>query len=110
LKTHVIGVVGAIVMLGLTAFHVHWAAGGRWGSTVAVPYRGDRPLFSPGPFATLVVAGLLIAAMLVMLGRLGIWGQSLPRWFFAAGAWTITIVFAARGWRLSMVRTFQTGD
>jgi hypothetical protein len=93
----VIGIVAAIVMFGLGALHVYWAAGGRWGSTVSVPSRReDLPLFSPGPGATLMVAALLFAAALVMLGRLGIWGQWLPRWFFLAGTSTIAIVFAAR--------------
>jgi hypothetical protein len=93
----VIGLVAAMVMFGLGALHVYWAAGGRWGSAVAVPSRGeDLRLFSPRPGATLIVAALLFAAALVMLGRLGIWGQWFPRWFFLAGSWTIAIVFAAR--------------
>jgi hypothetical protein len=34
-----------------------------------------------------LVATLLVAAALVVLGRLGIWGQRLPRWIFIAGIW-----------------------
>ncbi len=91
-----IGCVGAIVMFALALLHLYWAAGGRWGAAVAVPSRGDRPLFAPGPFATLFVAFLLLTASLVMLGRMGIWGTLLPQWFFTAGAWIIAIVFTAR--------------
>jgi hypothetical protein len=43
-----------------------------------------------------MVAMLLCAAALVILGRLGLWGQWLPRWPFVAGAWTLVVVFGAR--------------
>ncbi len=86
----------AAVMLGLAALHLYWAGGGRFGSDVAIPRRDGRALFVPGPAGTLMVAMLLGAAALVLLGRLGLWGRGLPRWPFAAGAWTIVMVFAAR--------------
>jgi hypothetical protein len=92
----VIGLGAAMVMFGLALLHLYWAAGGSWGSAVAVPSGGGQSLFQPGPVATLIVAALLFAAGLVLLGRKGMWGQSLPQWFYAAGAWTIAIVFAAR--------------
>ena len=83
-------------MFALALLHLYWAIGGRWGSAVAVPSREDRPLFSPGPLATLIVAALLLTASLVMMGRLGVWRTLLPQWFFAAGAWIIAVVFTAR--------------
>jgi hypothetical protein len=93
----VVGIVAAAVLLGLGALHVYWAGGGRWATDVAVPKRndGDR-IFVPSSASTLAVAILLCAAALVMLGRLGLWGQSLPRWPFVAGVWTLVVVFGAR--------------
>jgi hypothetical protein len=91
-----IGFLAAAVLFALATLHVYWAAGGRWGSDVAVPGRGGEPLFTPGPSATLVVGALLGAAALVLLGRLGVWGAWLPRWPFALGTWTLVAVFGAR--------------
>jgi hypothetical protein len=94
--TRIAGMLAAAVMLGLAALHLYWAGGGRFGSAVAIPRRDGQPLFVPGPVATLTVAMLLGAGAMVLFGRLGMWGHWLPRWLFAAGAWTIVIVFAAR--------------
>ena len=92
----VVGIVAAAVLLGLGALHVYWAGGGRWGTDVTVPTRDGNRVFVPSSAATLMVAMLLCAAALVILGRLGLWGQWLPRWPFVAGAWTLVVVFGAR--------------
>lgn len=94
--TCVVGMLAAAVLLGLGALHAYWAGGGRWGTDVAIPKRGGQPLFVPGPAGTLMVAVLLWAAGLVFLGRVGLWGQWLPRWPFVAGTWTLVIVFGGR--------------
>lgn len=94
--TRVVGMLAAAVLFGLGALHVYWAAGGRWATGVSVPQRDDHPAFVPGRAATLIVAALLFAAGLVLLGRLGIWGTWMPRWLFAFGAWTLVVVFAGR--------------
>src|SRR5271167_2910532 len=88
--TRVVGMLAAAVLFSLGALHVYWAAG------VSVPQRDDHPTFVPGRAATLIVAALLFAAGLVLLGRLGIWGRWMPRWLFAFGAWTLVAVFAGR--------------
>ena len=89
-----IATAGILVVLGL--LHVYWAAGGAWGGDVAVPQRDGRPLFQPSPAATVVVAVLLFAAGLVVLGRLGLWGTVLPRWPFLFGPWVLVAVFVGR--------------
>ena len=94
--TRGVGMLAAAVLFGLGALHVYWTAGGRWATGVNMPQRDDRPAFVPGPAATLIVAALLFAAGLVLLGRLGIWGTWMPRWLFALGAWTLVAVFAGR--------------
>ena len=63
---------------------------------VTVPKQDGRPLFQPPPAATLGVALLLFAAALVVLGRLALWGDSLPSWVFIAGTWTLVAVFLGR--------------
>ena len=96
MMARVVGIVAAAVLLGLGALHVYWAGGGRWGTDVTVPTRDGNRVFVPSSAATLIVAMLLCAAALVILGRLGLWGQWLPRWPFVAGAWTLVVVFGAR--------------
>ena len=96
MMARVVGIVAAAVLLGLGALHIYWAGGGRWGTDVTVPTRDGNRVFVPISAATLIVAMLLCAAALVILGRLGLWGQWLPRWPFVAGAWTLVVVFGAR--------------
>ena len=73
--TRVVGILAAGVLFGLAALHAYWAAGGDWGTDAAIPTRDGAPLFKPGPVGTVLVAVLLCAAALVLLGRLGIWGR-----------------------------------
>jgi len=94
--TRVVGMIAAAILFGLSAVHVYWASGGRWGSDVASPKQGSKRAFEPSAAATLIVAGLLFAAGLVFLGRVGVWGAWLPHWIFIAGAWTLVLVFAGR--------------
>jgi Protein of unknown function (DUF3995) len=94
--TRVVGVVAAGVLFGLGGLHAYWAGGGRWGTDVTIPKRDGQPLFTPGPAGTLLVALLLCAAALVLLGCLSLWGSSLPRWLFVAGSWTLVAVFGGR--------------
>jgi hypothetical protein len=92
----IVGTLAAVVLVGLGTLHCYWAAGGRWATDVTIPKRGGEPLFTPGPAGTLLVALLLYAAALVLLGRLGLWGRGLPRWLFVAGTWTLVVVFSGR--------------
>ncbi|MBI3769753.1 MAG: DUF3995 domain-containing protein [Deltaproteobacteria bacterium] len=92
----VVGTLAAAVLVGLGALHCYWAAGGRWATDVTIPKHDGAPLFTPAPVATLLVAVLLYAAALVLLGRLGIWGRWLPRWLFVVGTWTLVVVFGGR--------------
>lgn len=94
--TRDVAVLAAAVLLILGALHVYWAGGGRWGTDVAIPTREGLPRFAPGIASTLIVAALLCAAALVLLGRVGLWGKWLPSWPFTAGTWTLVVVFAGR--------------
>ncbi len=92
----IVGTLAAAVLVGLGALHCYWAAGGRWATDVTIPKRGGEALFTPSPAGTLLVALLLYAAALVLLGRLGFWGRGLPRWLFVMGTWTLVVVFSGR--------------
>lgn len=63
-------------LLGAVAIlHAYWALGGTWGLQTAV---GEgNPL--PPPIASVAVTLALIGATLVVLGRVGMWGKSVPR-------------------------------
>ena len=68
----------------LSAWHFYRAAGGTWGKAVAVPQRGERPVFRPSFAATLAVAILLAAAALLVVAELKTWEKpginQLTRW------------------------------
>lgn len=86
----------AAVLSLLAALHVYWAAGGRAARAAAVPEVGGRPAMAPGPLSCLVVAVLLLAAALLLLGRGGVLSLPGPRWLVVAGAWSVAAVFALR--------------
>ena len=42
------------------------------------------------------MAAALFAAMLVVLGRIKIWGAFVPSWIFYSGTWVISLLFLLR--------------
>ena len=90
------GILLALIFAVLSFFHLYWAAGGRFGSSTAIPTAGTRPLLHPSPFGTILVAAALFAAMLVVLGRLKFWGAAIPGWIFYSGTWVIALLFLLR--------------
>jgi hypothetical protein len=71
-----------IVVAGLHAF---WALGGSWGLQTAI---GEgNPL--PPRLVIWTVVLMLTGAVLVVLGRVGLWGNSLPAWIFSVGTWSL---------------------
>ncbi len=94
----ILGILLAIIFAILSFLHLYWAAGGRFGGGAAIPTAtsGGEPLFNPSPFGTILVAAALFAAMLVVLGRLKIWGAFVPSWIFYSGTWVIALLFLLR--------------
>jgi hypothetical protein len=90
------GILLAVIFAVLGFFHLYWAAGGRIGSGSAVPSVDGHRLFTPSPVGTILVAVALVAAMLVVLGRLGIWAGFLPTWIFYWGTLGISLLFFLR--------------
>jgi uncharacterized protein DUF3995 len=92
-----LAVLVAITMGVSSGLHVYWAVGGRWGHGATLPERDGRPAFQPRPAGTLVVAGLLAAAALLVLGRVGL-GPAAPLTLLThVGVWTVAGAFLLRG-------------
>jgi hypothetical protein len=94
----ILGVLLAVIFAILSFFHLYWAAGGGFGGGAVIPTAGvgGSRLFNPSPFGTVLVAAALFAAMLVVLGRLKIWGAFVPGWIFYSGTWVIALLFLLR--------------
>ena len=90
-----VSLLGAVAIL-----HAYWALGGTWGLQIAVG--AGNPL--PPPIASAAVTFLLIGATLVVLGRVGMWGESVPAWLFRWGTWVLCVVLIAVA-----VMNFTTG-
>ena len=94
----ILGILLAVIFAILSFFHLYWAAGGRFGGGSIIPTGGGggERLFNPSPFGTIIIAAALFAAMLVVLGRLKIWGVFVPGWIFYSGTWVIALLFLLR--------------
>ena len=91
-----LGILVAVIFAVLSLLHFYWATGGKAGGA-AIPSKGGRALFEPSAFSTAMVALALLSAMLVVLGRLHLWGDFLlPNWIFYWGTWVISLMFFLR--------------
>jgi len=91
-----VALVLAAVFTALAAVHVYWAlAGGPGGATVPTLADGT-PLFRPSAGATLAVAGALLAAAVVVLGRGGVAALPLSPSLYRVGAWGLGAVLGLR--------------
>lgn len=83
------GIASAAILAGACAIHAYWAAGGSWGAATAY---GSPDL--PPQAASAVVAGLIAAAALVLLARVGVLATRVPDRLLRSGTWTLVAVFA----------------
>jgi Protein of unknown function (DUF3995) len=90
-----LGIFVATIFAVLSLIHFYWAVGGTT-SGFAIPSDNGKPLFSPSPLTTFLVALALFFAMFAVLGRLGFWGNVLPGWVFYWGIWVISLLFFLR--------------
>jgi hypothetical protein len=86
----------AAVLLFLAALHVYWAMGGNWGSAVTVPTIAGRRVINPTPFATYVVAFLLVMAALIICGQANLFATGRFSALFYIGSWCLCGVFLLR--------------
>jgi hypothetical protein len=92
----VVAVVVAGIYALLSALHVFWALGGRWGGTAVVPEVGGAPTFVPGTLVTVAVAGALAAAAYVVTARAGIAPKLVAPWMIRVASVVLGAVFVLR--------------
>jgi uncharacterized protein DUF3995 len=92
-----LAVLVAVTLAAASSLHVYWAAGGRWGHGATLPERDGRPSFQPGPWSTLLVAGLLATASVVVLGRVGLGPAAHLGRLTHIGTWAVAAAFLLRG-------------
>ncbi len=93
----IIGLFIASILFLISCIHIYWLFGGRWGITGAIPTKDGKPLFAPNPGTTIFVAFALLAAALLILGRIGyLVNIFIPNSFFYYGVWGLTVIFFIR--------------
>jgi hypothetical protein len=80
------GYLAATFWAAIAAMQVYWALGGVWGAR-AVLGEGN-PV--PPPLVLWLAAVVPLAAALIVLGRMSMWGPRLPGWIFGWGTWAMT--------------------
>ena len=82
------GYLAAAIWAAMAILQAYWALGGRW-SVRAVLGEGN-PV--PPPLVLWLAVVVPLAAALIVLGRMGVWGTRLPGWIFKWGTWAMTAV------------------
>jgi Protein of unknown function (DUF3995) len=92
-----LAIVCAAILLFGAAFHLYWGCGGRVGSSVALPQRGDgTQAFRPNRFGTILVAVFLVGCLgLVVALSVPIQLPVPQRWLRIAIV-ALSVVFLAR--------------
>ena len=91
-----IGIATAAVLFSLSMLHVSWAIRRSSASAAVVPFHAGKPLFTPTPPTTLLVALALLICALLVLGLVGIVRFGLPDWPFRIGVWGVAAAFLLR--------------
>lgn len=92
----ILGILLIVVFASISLLHLYWAAGGSFGKAVAIPSVGGARSFDPSPLGTVLVAVAFLVAIFVIIGRLGLLGDALPRWIFRWATLGIALIFLLR--------------
>ena len=84
------------VLAALALLHFYWAVGGRLALQGAVPSADGRPLFEPGPWASLAVGVALASAAVLCALRGGLVALEVPPALLRLGTLALVLTFAAR--------------
>ena len=82
------GYLAAAIWAAMAAMQAYWALGGVWGMR-AVLGEGN-PV--PPPLVLWLAVVVPLAAALIVLGRMSLWGTRLPGWIFKWGMLAMTVV------------------
>ena len=98
MKKEAVVAVGLATVFGLLCvLHVLWAFGTQLASGAVIPVVDGKPALRPSTAATLVVAGLLAAAALVVLVRAGILLAGVPPILASVACSTLGAILVLRG-------------
>ena len=86
--TKTAGYLAAAIWASIAVMQAYWALGGRWGAQ-SVLGEGN-PI--PPPLVLWIAVMVPLAAALIILGRIGVWGGGLPWTIFRWGTWAITVL------------------
>ena len=82
------GYLAAGIWAAIAAMQVYWALGGAWG--VRAVLGEGNPV--PPPLVLWLAVVVPLAAAMIVLGRMGLWGGRLPGWIFKWGTWVMSVV------------------
>lgn len=100
-----------LIFSGLSLLHIYWAAGGNWGSDVAIPsllvatasepgHANNEPkmikAIAPGKAITLVVAGAFALVALLVVLHTGLLGLAVSHWALRWSLGAVTFAMLAR--------------
>jgi hypothetical protein len=93
----ILGVIIAIILIALSALHLYWAGGGKWGFDQALPKdKEGKRVLNPSRIDCVVVAfGLSLFAVYYLI-QVGVIPIRLPVWLTTYGIWVISAIFALR--------------
>lgn len=87
----------SLAFLLLSALHLYWGFGGKWGKDAAIPTRADNSrVFSPGSLATFLVGIGLLAIGIFILVKAKFITISIPYFLDKFGLWIIGLLFIGR--------------
>lgn len=92
----VISLVAACILFLISLLHVYWACRGTWGTSAVIPERNGKRTFSPHRGLTLVIAGLLAFAAIILFMRASYISFRFNAVLLQGGAWICAVVFALR--------------
>ena len=87
------------LLLLISAVHLYWNFGGKWGLDVSVPEHKGTRAFQPGQMATLIVAvlfGGMALFFLYKIGHLSMIDPFIPLWLSEYGLWLLAGIFLLR--------------
>ncbi len=95
--TILIGLLLFFTFCFLSAIHIYWGLGGKWGANAAVPTKANnQKVMNPKLVECFVVALGLLGFGLFILITAQILSFNLPNWLMKYGLWTISTIFILR--------------